>query len=183
MIGFDTSHLPYLDFKDEDGFKATIEALKRFFLDHREELEEVFLRGRAYLAAFDSMDPFIQSYTARICPSCGTVCCAQRHGMPEYADIVGMLAMGVEIPSYTPGLDPRGECQFMGPRGCVLSRPQRPYRCTWYFCDPILLEIDLGPMKEYRFFLHGVQELSRTRGEVLRSFVDSCKRMGRELPR
>ncbi len=182
MIGFDTSQLPYLDFRDEEGFFATIEALKVFFQENRGELQELFRLGGEYLAAFQAMDPFIQSYTARICPYCGTVCCAQRHGMPEYADVVGILAMGLELPSYRPSLDPRGECQFMGPKGCVLPRPRRPYRCTWYFCDPILVEIDLATAREYRFFIQGVRELSRARGALLRGFVEACGRLGREPP-
>ncbi len=182
MVGFDTSTLPYLDFRDAQGFFTCIEGLKKLFWENKEQLAQVFLRGSEYRAAFENMDPFIQSYTAEICPYCGSVCCANRHGMPEYADIVGMLAMGLEIPEYDLGVEQGAMCQFMGEEGCVLPRARRPYRCTWYFCDPLLLKIDMAPMQEYRFFINGVQELSRARGEMLRTFVEACRAAGLKLP-
>lgn len=100
MVGFDTTTLPYLDFRDKSRFFKCIEELEDFFQRNREVLAPVFQRARNYYMAFQKMDPFIQSYTTKICPYCGSVCCANRHGFPEYADIVGILAMGFRVPHY-----------------------------------------------------------------------------------
>ena len=84
--------------------------------------------------------------------------------------MVVFLALGLEIPEYDLSVNAEDICQFIGPKGCVLPRLQRPYRCTWYFCDPILVQLDLSPAKTYRKFISELQSLSGARGELLRNF-------------
>ncbi len=170
MIGFDTTVFPFLDFRNPEAFWATVDDLRDLFRNNPSELAPVIQKAEEYKKAFDILDPFIQSYTAKVCPYCGTVCCANKHGFPEYADIVGILAMGLEVPAYRLDVDEGDLCQFIGEKGCVLPRPQRPYRCTWYFCDPLLVQIEIGPTRHYRQFIHDVQELAAARGNMLRTF-------------
>ena len=183
MIGFDTTKFPRLNFRDKEQFLACISSLQDFFEGNRTMLTPVFQKGEEFKNAFKQIDPFIQRYTAETCPLCGNVCCANRHGFPEYADIVGFLAMGLDIPVYDLDVDEGALCQFIGEKGCILPRPQRPYRCTWYFCDPLLVQIDLGPIKEYRHFISCVQELSARRGSLLNTFVETCTEHNLRLPR
>ncbi|NPA94873.1 MAG: hypothetical protein GXO58_05540 [Thermodesulfobacteria bacterium] len=175
VIGFDTTVFPRLNYKDPAAFWGEIENLKAFFRDNRQALEPVFKRAPAFLAAFQKLDPLIQSYTAKVCPYCGTVCCANKFGFPEYADVVGFLALGLEIPNYNLNVNEEDICQFIGDKGCVLPRPQRPYRCTWYFCDPLLVQLEIGPARDYRNFIKDLQELSRARGELLENFYQIWK--------
>jgi len=147
-----------------------IDRIKAFFSEYRERLAPVFECSKELISAFAKLDPLIQSYTERVCPYCGTVCCANRFGFPEFADIVDFLAMGLSIPEYDLDVDEKAICQFIGEKGCVLSRPQRPYRCTWYFCDPLLVQIEIGPARHYRNFIKDVQGLSKARGDLLREF-------------
>ncbi len=169
-MGFDTTRFPFLNFRDEAAFWRDIERLKKFFQNYREELQGVFKKGAELKAAFLELDPLVEELTNKICPYCGTVCCANRHGFPEFADIVSMLAMEEEIPKYDLGVDERDLCQFLSRSGCILPRYRRPYRCTWYFCDPMLVEVDIGPIKRYRNFLRLVTLLSQKRGELLEEF-------------
>ncbi len=175
IIGFDTTVFPFLDFRDHDSFWREVEEIRDLFERHEDLLEPVRRAARGYKHAFDILDPFIQSYTSRVCPYCGTVCCANKHGFPEYADIVGILAMGLEIPRYRLDVDEGALCQFIGERGCTLPRARRPYRCTWYFCDPLLVQIELGPARDYNTFIRGVQGLAEARGDMLRAFYPIWK--------
>ncbi len=168
IVGFDTTVFPKLDYKDPEAFHSTIEEIKEFFEREAGCMDEVRKKAALFRKAFNKLDPFIQRYTAKVCPYCGTVCCANKHGFPEFADVAGFLAMGLEVPSYNLEVDEADICQFIGPSGCILPRPQRPYRCTWYFCEPLLLQIEIGPARHYRNFIADVQELGAARGNLMR---------------
>ncbi len=176
VIGFDTTVFPKLDYKNPEAFWQEIDRIKAFFAKNEEALAPVFQKAPAFKAAFDKLDPLIQSYTAKVCPYCGTVCCANKFGFPEFGDVVGFLALGLEIPNYNLDVDEEDICQFIGEKGCVLPRPQRPYRCTWYFCDPLLVQLEIGPARDYRSFINDLQELSRARGELLECFYNFWKK-------
>ena len=175
IVGFDTTVFPRLDYKNPKSFWATIDEIKDFFSKHQTELQPIFKCANALEQAFERLDSLIESLTSRICPYCGTVCCANKFGFPEFADIVVFLSLGLDIPNYDLEVDEEALCQFIGDKGCLLPRPNRPYRCTWYFCDPLLLELELGSAKAYRQFISDLQNLSRARGDIMRIFYPLWK--------
>lgn len=169
-MSFDTTKLPFLNFRDEKQFNDQIQELKKYFRSNENALIEVFKKGDELKEIFIEMDPMLQELTQKICPYCGNVCCANRHGLPEFADIVAFLAMKEEPPTYKLNVDLRAICQFLSKKGCILPRYRRPYRCTWYFCEPMLLEVDIGPIKRYKEFLRLVKAIAQKRGELLQEF-------------
>jgi hypothetical protein len=92
----------------------------------------------------------IEKYTREVCPDCVDVCCRQKHGAYQERDILYLHAVGVEVPRRDEARPPEGPCQFMGPRGCDKPRWLRPFKCTWYFCEPLLAALNEGPQKEAR---------------------------------
>ena len=82
--------------------------------------------------------PFIEDYTRELCPGCTDVCCRQKHGIYRERDELYLRAMGMEIPARDPGRPLEGPCEALGEGGCSHPRWLRPFKCTWYFCDPIL---------------------------------------------
>ena len=181
IVGFDTTVFPKLDYRKPDRFWKTIRFLQDFFSAHLDRLDTVLEKAGLMKRCFDDFDPFIQHYTSEVCPYCGTVCCANKFGFPEFADIVSFLSLGLPVPSYDLNVDEEAICQFIGEKGCVLPRIQRPYRCTWYFCDPLMIQIDIGPAKHYRKFIQDVQDLSQARGDLMREFFPIWKELGREF--
>lgn len=170
ITGFDTTVFPVLDFRDPPAFWKTVQDIKDFFKDNAALMGTVMDKGIQFRQAYAIMDPLIQTYTAEVCPYCGTVCCCNRHGFPEFADIVAIIAMKGNIPQYDFAVDHNALCQFIGEKGCVLPRTERPYRCTWYFCEPLLLQIELDTAKKYREFIQDVQYLAHARAELMSTF-------------
>lgn len=39
---------------------------------------------------------------------------------------------------------------MMGQQGCTQPRWLRPFRCTWYFCDPLIKALDEGSQRKAR---------------------------------
>jgi hypothetical protein len=101
----------------------------------------------------------IEDYTREVCPGCTDVCCRQKHGAYRERDILYLHALGVEVPLRDEARPLEGPCQFMGPRGCVQPRWIRPFKCTWYFCEPLLAALNQGPQRKARRLSSHLQEM------------------------
>lgn len=114
------------------------------------------------------VSPLIEEYTRSICPLCNDVCCKQKHVIPEEKDQIYMKLIG--IPEYN--LDTRGPeepCQFLGPKGCIRPRWQRPLRCTWYFCESLLKAMDDGDQRKARRLIEMIKEIVELSGRLVRT--------------
>lgn len=96
------------------------------------------------------ISPLIEEYTSKVCPDCTDICCKQKRAVLDPNDVSYVGALGIPLPAYDPARPPDGPCQFMGPNGCITPRWLRPWRCTWYFCDPLLNAMSSGPQKKAR---------------------------------
>jgi hypothetical protein len=104
--------------------------------------------------------PLIEEYTATVCPDCAEVCCRQKHGMYREGDIRYLRALGEEAPDRDTARPPEGPCEAMGPYGCIQPRWMRPFKCTWYFCEPLLAALNSSPPKKVRRLSALLQEMS-----------------------
>ncbi len=107
------------------------------------------------------ISPLIEHYTAAVCPACTDVCCRQKHGLYRDRDIAYLKSLGVQVPRRDAARPLEGPCEAMGPRGCVLPRWMRPFKCTWYFCEPLLAALNEGPQREARQLTRAVDEMLR----------------------
>lgn len=96
------------------------------------------------------LSPLIEEYTAAVCPDCEDVCCKQKRCAPEPVDLCYLALLGSPLPLIDNTRDPDGPCQFMAQSGCIAPRWLRPWRCTWYFCLPLLEAMGQGPQKKAR---------------------------------
>jgi hypothetical protein len=103
--------------------------------------------------------PLIEEYTAAICPGCTDVCCRQKHGLYRERDIHYLRALGEATPRREEARLLEGPCEMMGAQGCVQPRWMRPFKCTWYFCDPLLAALNEGPQKKARLLAAVMQEM------------------------
>ncbi len=118
------------------------------------------------LRTFDELSPFIEMHTARVCPHCPKVCCANKHGLPEKEDLIFFSAAGLQP---EPSAGPPDEiCSLLAARGCLLPRARRPFRCTWYFCAPLLESMRAGNARDYRRFVDALDRLVKLRERLLR---------------
>jgi hypothetical protein len=131
-------------------------------------------RAQIFARLIEKVDPFIQKSTAEVCPHCREVCCINKHSYHTHFDVIYLLALGETIPYHKAGIGDSEPCQFLSPQGCRLRRFLRPYRCTWYFCMPLLEYIHNTPVREYRAFISSLEEISRERELLLTTFIGSA---------
>jgi len=103
--------------------------------------------------------PLIEEYTSAICPFCTDVCCRQKHGLYQDGDRSYLGALTVTVPVRDTARPIDGPCEMMGPRGCIQPRWMRPFRCTWYFCEPLLVAMNDGPQKKARRLSAALKEM------------------------
>jgi hypothetical protein len=106
-----------------------------------------------------SISPLIDEYTAAVCPDCVNVCCRQRHGLYRERDIEYLKMLGISVPQRDEAKLLDGPCESMGPKGCVQPRWMRPFKCSWYFCEPLLAALNSGPPKKMRKITSMMQEM------------------------
>jgi hypothetical protein len=58
-------------------------------------------------------------------------------------------------------------CRYLPSKGCSLPRWQRPYRCTWYFCQTLLEEMPGESAGEYRKFITALRRLQSCRQRLI----------------
>jgi hypothetical protein len=142
-----------------------------FFSEHRAALENVRRRAEEAREMIEAISPIIEYHTSRVCPDCTSVCCINRHSAFDYSDIIFMSSLGREIPEEDPEVAAIDPCRFLGKGGCVRIRAERPYRCTWFFCAPLLEVIEEQmPVSEYRIFMEMLQKITGLRTDMIRNF-------------
>jgi hypothetical protein len=105
--------------------------------------------------------PLMEVYTRQVCSQCTDVCCRQKHGLLRKTDRAYLSALGEPVTCHKPGRDPDGPCEHLGPEGCARPRWQRAWKCTWYFCAPLLRALDEGPQKQARELQALLAEMGR----------------------
>jgi len=113
--------------------------------------------------------PLIEEYTSKVCPGCIEVCCRQKHGTYRETDRAYLRSLGEDVPPRDGSRPLEGPCELMGPKGCVHPRWMRPFKCTWFFCGPLLTALDEGPTKKARRVSAALQEMADLHAELLKT--------------
>lgn len=134
------------------------------------------LRNLRFLAEkikilINKIDPYIQENTSTVCPSCERVCCINKHAYYELEDLIYIYALGLKEPSYKKGIKDTDPCQFLTKKGCSIYRYLRPFRCNWYFCEPLLKNMENGNARKYRKIINLMGEILNNRRELMDEFL------------
>ncbi len=117
--------------------------------------------------AFSAVSHFIEKHTSIVCPECEKVCCIDKHGRYDKNDIVFLRALSIEIYNDISGWEETDLCRFLNEEGCSRHRWERPFRCTHFFCDPLLNSLENDNAKLYRKFIGNLQHLVGLRSRLL----------------
>jgi hypothetical protein len=118
-------------------------------------------------AAYEELSPLIEAFTAEVCPTCEKVCCIDRHGTHEEADLFFLAAACEDAPPEPPLEDDTLPCRHLGKTGCSIERWRRPYRCTWYFCPALLEAMPPGDPRGYRELVAKLEKLGELRHRLI----------------
>lgn len=117
--------------------------------------------------AFNAVSPFIEKHTRIVCPNCKNLCCADRHARYDSDDIIFLNALGADTVQEHNDRAEDSPCRFMVETGCSLVRWMRPFRCTFFFCDPLLKSLENDNAKLYRAFMDYFRHLVYVRQNLI----------------
>ncbi len=169
MVNKCQSYVMESHFAEKDQAEA-IFFLGKFFDDYAEELENVSGIAFKVRQGIEEIDRFIQLNTSMVCPQCTKVCCINLHAYYDYEDLIYIHALYVKPLLYKDGIPDSEPCQFLCQYGCVRERAVRPFRCNWYFCGTLLVNMENGPAKPYREFINRFHAIIDLRTSMLNEF-------------
>ena len=162
----------------EDEINGLSDFIGRIFRGHGSELIRSRKLATEISSLIDTLGLFIKRHTETVCPRCLDVCCINRHSRYAYDDIVYLSALDEQMIPRKKDISDTARCQFLGEKGCVIKHSLRPYRCTWYFCSPLLEQIELDPVQEYKRFIELLQQITLKRENLLDEFAEAAKKAG-----
>ena len=162
---------PELLFEDETACLHTFHQVKAFFNVHERQLQRVCSIAAGMRKCYRVLDTFSHDFTEEICGRCSNPCCVNRHGFPDFEDLVTFQAMGLVVPAYNFHVIDTALCQFLSRHGCTLPRCSRSYRCTWYFCDYVLDEFQHLHRHSFALFESELDSLAEKRMDLLKRFA------------
>ena len=163
---------PELSINDPDGLKRAKKQIEEILSRNQAAFFEMVEIGKRLKAEYLRLEPMLKGFTESFCASCKNPCCVNRHGFPDFEDLVVQRCLGVKARTYEKGLKDTGPCKFLGPKGCVLNRLERSYRCTWYFCDRVMDGFQKRKPHQFLSFEKVMGDISRDRQKILKIFQD-----------
>ena len=147
------------------------QSIHTLFSMHGEALCSAATEAKEAEALIDEISPLIEAYTSVVCPHCSDVCCIDRHSRFDQSDMIFMAARGNDLPEDDAVVPDTAPCKFLGKMGCTLRRTLRPYRCTWFFCSPLLDHIiHATSASEYRKFMKLLEDISVHRTAMIAAY-------------
>ena len=162
--------LPELVFGNEKGYIQTQREIADFFHHHQGQLSGVKTAAAGMRLTYRNLRHFFDDFTGPICSKCPEPCCVNRHGFPDFEDLVVFHAMGIKAPSFDCNVADTAPCQFLSPSGCLLPRQGRSYRCTWDFCNSCMDKFQQDEKWEFKKFQALMAQLARRRNSLLEQF-------------
>ncbi len=117
-----------------------------------------------------ALEPYFQQYIETLCKECENPCCINRHGFPDFEDLIIFCALGECFGPFDYTQKDTEPCQFLGEKGCILKRCERSYRCTWYFCDKVFDSFETEAPKAFAHFEHLMGQLCQQRIDIIKLF-------------
>jgi|GEM_PF-979802 len=130
------------------------------------EAQDAFAAAERLKELFTQISPLIEYYIREVCAECREVCCRQKHAFPDERDILFTSTLGITVEVSDPERLPDEPCECLGPSGCLKPRWMRPFRCTWFFCEPLIRSMEEGPQKGYRRLIGMMGEMVRLYAEL-----------------
>ncbi len=152
--------------------RATIRIL---FTKNKEVLSDVAALARDLKKTYEALDQYFTAYTEPFCRLCLNPCCVNRHGFPDFEDLVIFEAMGRRDTIFDYRAKETDVCQYLGKDGCMLPRCHRSYRCTWYLCDKVCERFAFDHSLAFRQFELLMENLVDGRKKILALFSSLCK--------
>lgn len=156
-----------------EELNALIERVDSFFRYFPDKFKESMLMAEEIKEYILKVDPFIDTYSKKVCPYCLNICCLNKNSRYEYDDLIYVVSLRESFPIPDRNLDEKEPCYLLSEKGCKIPRYLRPLRCNWYLCKDLLKEMESAPARAFREFSNIFNKMLYVRQQMLTSFFKS----------
>ncbi|MEJ5227729.1 hypothetical protein [Thermodesulfovibrio sp.] len=152
---------------------ALVGKIDSLFRDFPDKFKSSMLLAQEIKNYILQIDPFIDTYSKKVCPLCTNICCLNKNSRYEYDDLIYVVALREIFPFPERNLSEKEPCYLLSERGCTVPRYLRPLRCNWYICKDLLKEMESAPARVFREFSNIFNKMLYVRQQMLTSFFQS----------
>jgi hypothetical protein len=164
-----------LTWRDGQRWKRAAELLAIWLKDNTPVAVSLRRQSETVRSGIGAVDPFIEQMTTVVCHECREVCCRWENCRYDATDLVHLVTLGIAAPVYSEGLPDQGPCRYLASWGCIMTRTERPFRCTWHFCGALVSHMAQKPQKAVRSFSIRFQEIQAIRQEMMALQLESIR--------
>lgn len=125
-----------------------------------------------FAAARLALAPAMERLCAATCPRCLDPCCVRARLWWGFADLAFLHLAGLPLPLEQMAYAPGGACPHLGPHGCRLARPFRPWVCDWHLCPEQKARLRGWEERERRELLEGLERARGLRKKMVEKLVE-----------
>lgn len=128
------SSIPWQDPRDLAQAALFFQTVDRQHKNRLVRVREIACEIREHLEALSFP---VEQLCSQTCPSCQDNCCERATIWYDFKDLVCLYFGAGGFPArqiYKVRGDSGARCIHLAREGCKLSRKDRPFVCTWYFC-------------------------------------------------
>ncbi|NPA94069.1 MAG: hypothetical protein GXO58_01430 [Thermodesulfobacteria bacterium] len=161
---------PEVEFGSRASMESALRKIRRAMKCDREAARALLVISSKMEGIYSELEPYFRDYIEPFCKNCPTPCCVNRHGFPDFEDLIFLNACGRNLNEFDFACADTDMCQYLGSNGCRLARCARSYRCTWYFCDEVLDRFESEHSASFMKFDELMHKLASERAKLIKKF-------------
>ncbi|SMC71618.1 hypothetical protein SAMN02746065_10854 [Desulfocicer vacuolatum DSM 3385] len=166
-----TTCIPWHNEKEWQEITLFFDTVKRV---HATALDPVVQHARQISELFESLSRPMDDLCTVTCINCEDICCQKATIWYDFKDLLYLYFAFGRLPAgqIAKHKDPTGhlQCHKLLPTGCLLSRLERPFVCTWYLCPAQKQIFMSGNGVNGKHFMEKLNQIKRLRNEMESKF-------------
>ena len=141
---------------------------------HHRALNPVYQHAETIRQLFDRLSRPMDELCAVTCVSCRDICCQRATIWYDFKDLLYLYFAFGRLPGTQIFKDEDSSgalhCGYFSAAGCLLSRLERPFVCTWYLCPDQKQRLISGKDMDAEEFLGTINQIKQLRAEMESQF-------------
>ena len=149
----------------------------RHLVVHRsDDLKKAGVIAHSILDEMTGIFPEMDRLCVATCPSCKEPCCGVATLWFDFRDLIFLHLNDIPIAKAQPLNHYGAHCRYLGARGCILRREERPWICTYYLCPSQTYLLRRKNRKIYKEYDGKLEAIKNKRKALEDEFVRSVVR-------
>ena len=166
-----TTHIPWQNQKQWQALTPFFDTIRNL---HHKDLNPVYQQADTIRQLFISLSRPMDELCAVTCIHCQDICCKKATIWFDFKDLLYLYFAFGRLPDtqISKNKDRVGHCQccHFSNTGCLLSRLERPFVCTWYLCPDQKQALMSGDDVKSEVFMATINRIKGLRTEMESQF-------------